>query len=78
MCLMDKYYIDYFYKGCLRMYVYLIQDEGYKVSCNWVCWLYYDVMGFRVIFLGFYILKWGKDYKVYFYLLRGLVIVQFN
>ena len=78
MRLMDKHYIDHPYKGCPRMYVYLTQDKGYKVSRNRVYRLYYDVMGLRAVFPGPHTSKRGKDHKVYPYLLRGLAIEQPN
>ena len=78
MRLMDKHYIDHPYKGGPRMYVYLTQDKGYKVSRNRVYRLYYDVMGLRAVFPGPHTSKRGKDHKVYPYLLRGLAIEQPN
>ena len=78
MSLMDKHYLENPFKGGRRMYVYLTEDLGYKVSLNRVSRLYYKVMGLRAIFPGPHTSKRGKDHKVYPYLLRGLDILHPN
>ena len=73
---MDEHYLKYPYKGAPRMYVYLTEDLGYKVSKNRVERLYYDVMGLRAIFPGPHTSKRNKAHKIYPYLLRALKITH--
>jgi putative transposase len=75
---MDEHYLENSFKGARRMYVYLTEDLGYKVSLNRIERLYYDVMGLRAIFPGPHTSKRNKDHKVYPYLLRNLDVTSPN
>ena len=70
----DEHYLEKPYKGARRMFVYLTEDLGYRVSKNRVARLYYDVMGLRAVFPGPHTSKRNKAHKIYPYLLRALKI----
>jgi len=78
MRIMDEHYLEHPYKGVPRMYTWLNQDMGYKVSYNRVSRLYYDVMGLRALMPGPHTSKRNQDHAVYPYLLRGLKITHPN
>jgi len=74
----DKHYLKHPYKGCPRMYVYLKEDLGYKISYNRVERLYYKVMGLRAIIPGPHTSKRNRDHPVFPYLLRDYEIKEKN
>jgi len=75
---MDEHYLEHPYKGAPRMYSWLTQDKGYKVSYNRVSRLYYEVMGLRALIPGPHTSKRAKEHAVFPYLLRGLEIKEPN
>lgn len=78
MLLMDEHYLEHPEKGARRIYIWLTEDKGYKISKNRVDRLYYKVMALRSIMPGPHTSKRNKEHKVFPYLLRGLEIEKPN
>lgn len=77
MRLMDEHYLHYPFKGCRRMWKWLL-TQGYKVNYKRIERLYYKVMGLRSVMPGKHTSRRCKEHKVYPYLLRDLKVQRVN